>query len=154
MNFKKTTALFLAAAMTATALTACGGSDTNGGSADNGSAGGTITVDFWTAPQQVQYNFWETKAKAFNETKTEVNGQVVEVKVQQMPESPSSEPQAQRRLFLKILTEVLRQHWRLLMLFMTYLQKNGLMMLWMQDRWAIQWQTGQLTENSMYFRFM
>lgn len=46
MNFKKTTALFLAAAMTATALTACGGSDTNGGSADNGSAGGTITVDF------------------------------------------------------------------------------------------------------------
>ena len=91
MNFKKTTALFLAAAMTATALTACGGSDTNGGSADNGSAGGTITVDFWTAPQQVQYNFWETKAKAFNESKTEVNGQVVEVKVQQMPESPSSE---------------------------------------------------------------
>lgn len=92
MNFKKTTALFLAAAMTATALTACGGGDTNsGGSADNGSAGGTITVDFWTAPQQVQYNFWETKAKAFNETKTEVNGQVVEVKVQQMPESPSSE---------------------------------------------------------------
>ena len=32
-----------------------------------------ITVDFWTAPQQVQYNYWEEKAQAFNETKTEVN---------------------------------------------------------------------------------
>ena len=30
-----------------------------------------ITVDFWTAPQQVQYNYWEEKAQAFNETKTE-----------------------------------------------------------------------------------
>ena len=50
-----------------------------------------ITVDFWTAPQQVQYNYWEEKAQAFNETKTEVNGNIVEVKVQQMPETPSSE---------------------------------------------------------------
>ena len=50
-----------------------------------------ITVDFWTAPQQVQYNYWEEKAQAFNETKTEVNGKIVEVKVQQMPETPSSE---------------------------------------------------------------
>ena len=39
-----------------------------------------ITVDFWTAPQQVQYNYWEEKAQAFNETKTEVNGKIVEVK--------------------------------------------------------------------------
>ena len=50
-----------------------------------------ITVDFWTAPQQVQYDYWEAKAQAFNETKTEVNGKIVEVKVQQMPETPSSE---------------------------------------------------------------
>ena len=97
MNFKKTTALFLAAAMTTAALTACGGGsgsgETTGAAGTDGGAskGGTITVDFWTAPQQVQYNYWEAKANAFNETKTEVNGQVVEVKVQQMPESPSSE---------------------------------------------------------------
>ncbi len=39
----------------------------------------------------MQYNYWEEKAQAFNETKTEVNGKIVEVKVQQMPETPSSE---------------------------------------------------------------
>lgn len=94
MNFKKTTALLLAASMTAMALTACGGSGdgetTASGGAEN-TSGGTVTVDFWTAPQQVQYNFWESKAQAFNETKTQVNGKTIEVKVQQMPESPSSE---------------------------------------------------------------
>lgn len=39
----------------------------------------------------MQYDLWESKAQAFNETKTEVDGKVVKVKVQQMPESPSSE---------------------------------------------------------------
>lgn len=96
MKFKKATALFLAASMAAAALTACGGSGdgetTASGGADNsGSTGEVVTVDFWTAPQQVQYNFWESKAQAFNETKTQVNGKTIEVKVQQMPESPSSE---------------------------------------------------------------
>lgn len=48
-------------------------------------------VDFWTAPQQVQYNLWESRAQAFNATGTQVNGKTVTVQVQQMPETPSSE---------------------------------------------------------------
>lgn len=50
-----------------------------------------VQVDFWTAPQSVQYNLWEARANAFNETKTEVDGKVIKVVVQQMPEAPSSE---------------------------------------------------------------
>ena len=52
---------------------------------------GEVVVNFWSAPQKVQYNFWVQKAKAFNETKATVNGNVITVKVQEMPESPSSE---------------------------------------------------------------
>ncbi len=94
MKMKKFTALFLAAAMTVSVVAGCGsgnGENGSGSGSDSGSSSGKITVDFWTAPQQVQYDLWESRAKAFNETKTEVNGKVVEVKVQQMPESPSSE---------------------------------------------------------------
>lgn len=50
-----------------------------------------ITVDFWTAPQAVQYNLWTERANAFNETNTEIDGKVIKVNVQQMPETPSSE---------------------------------------------------------------
>lgn len=53
--------------------------------------GGVQVVDFWSAPNQAQYDYWLAKAEAFNGTKTEVNGKVIEVQVQQMPESPSSE---------------------------------------------------------------
>ncbi len=108
MKLKKCAALILTAAMTAAIAAGCG---SNGGGADNGGGNeggsgnesssaddntskepaGEIEVDFWTAPQQVQYDLWESKAQAFNETKTEVDGKVVKVKVQQMPESPSSE---------------------------------------------------------------
>ena len=89
MHLKRTAALLMAATMSMSLLfTGCGSDASIEGS---GSSSGKITVDFWTAPQQVQYNFWESKAQAFNETKTEVNGKTVEVKVQQMPESPSSE---------------------------------------------------------------
>ena len=93
MKIKKTMALFMAAVLGTVALTGCGGSageaETPATEAD--AAGGTLEVEFWTAPQQVQYAFWESKAQAFNETNTQVNGQTVQVKVQMMPESPSSE---------------------------------------------------------------
>lgn len=92
MKMKKITALFLAAAMTVSMVAGCGSGEGGSGSgSDSSGSSGTITVDFWTAPQQVQYDLWEKRANEFNETKTEVNGKVVEVKVQQMPESPSSE---------------------------------------------------------------
>lgn len=78
---KKLAALVLTAAMAVGVLSGCGKSE----------GGGVQVVDFWSAPNQAQYDYWLAKAEAFNETKTEVNGKVIEVQVQQMPESPSSE---------------------------------------------------------------
>lgn len=103
MRLKKCAALLLASAMLAGTLAGCGSSsgegkeegsktETNGTeTASKESGKDKIVVDFWTAPQQVQYNLWESRASAFNETKTQVGGKTIEVKVQQMPESPSSE---------------------------------------------------------------
>lgn len=98
MKIKKFAALTMAAAMAAVSLVGCGGASSSaasgeatGDTASTASSGGTIEVDFWTAPQQVQYNLWESWAQKFNETGTQVNGKTVQVKVQQMPESPSSE---------------------------------------------------------------
>ncbi len=78
---KKMVAVLLMACMAASIFTGCGESE----------GGGVQVVDFWSAPNQAQYDYWLAKAEAFNETKTEVNGKVIEVQVQQMPESPSSE---------------------------------------------------------------
>lgn len=105
MKFKKSTALLLTAVMLAGTLAGCGkdsGSKTDGGntaksegtetvSSKTQEGDGEIIVDFWTAPQQVQYDLWESRAAAFNETKTLIGGKTIKVKVQQMPESPSSE---------------------------------------------------------------
>lgn len=77
---KKIVALVLSAVMAAGILAGCGKSGSN-----------VQVVDFWSAPNQGQYDYWLAKAEAFNETKTEVNGKVIEVQVQQMPETPSSE---------------------------------------------------------------
>lgn len=84
---RKTTALFMAGVMVFTGLTGC----STTGSSQGNEIGSTIVVDFWTAPQQVQYGFWEAKAAEFNAANIQVDGKTVEVKVQQMPESPSSE---------------------------------------------------------------
>lgn len=77
---KKLIALTLTVVMAASVFTGCGKK-----------GGGVQVVDFWSAPNQGQYDYWVAKAEAFNETKTEVNGKVIEVQVQQMPETPSSE---------------------------------------------------------------
>lgn len=60
-----------------------------GGKKQEGS--GTVEVDFWSAPQKVQYDYWVKKADDFNAANIKVNGKTVKVNVQQMPESPSSE---------------------------------------------------------------
>lgn len=86
MKLKKSMAALLVAAMATSMLAGCGSGEEKG---ENTS--GEIMVDFWTAPQQVQYDLWEDRAKAFNETKLQIDGKTVKVKVQQMPESPSSE---------------------------------------------------------------
>ncbi|MFU7515600.1 ABC transporter substrate-binding protein [Clostridium sp. HCS.1] len=80
--------------MMVTSLVGCSGGKDNGGA----SSGDTITVNFWTAPQKVQYNFWTSKAEAFNATNTKVGDKVVKLEVQQMPETPSSEAGIQNAL--------------------------------------------------------
>lgn len=91
-RMKRVVAIAAAAAMAASVMTGCGKSGGNESAANHGGASGeVVSVDFWTAPQQVQYNFWESKAQAFNEAGIAVDGKKIEVKVQQMPESPSSE---------------------------------------------------------------
>lgn len=50
-----------------------------------------VTVDFWTAPEQYNLNFWSNYADKFNASNTELDGRKVEVKVQMMPAQPSSE---------------------------------------------------------------
>ena len=91
-RMKRVVAIAAAGAKTASVMTGCGKSGCNQPAANHGGASGeVVSVDFWTAPQQVQYNFWESKAQAFNEAGITVDGKKIEVKVQQMPESPSSE---------------------------------------------------------------
>lgn len=97
MKLKKCMALALASLVAVGTIAGCGSEEKpkNDGEQTPGTektaAGGEITVDFWTAPQQVQYDLWEKRAQAFNATNTKVGGKTVQVKVQQMPESPSSE---------------------------------------------------------------
>lgn len=95
MKMKKAIGLGAAAVLAAIILVGCQKSDTSTVGEEQAvkgkETGGTISVDFWTAPQQVQYNFWDGKVQAFNEAGIMVNGKKVEVKVQQMPETPSSE---------------------------------------------------------------
>lgn len=104
----------LSAAMLMTLLTGCGNSGNENTSevvseADSGSAAndtadnsdssaagsgesqGTITVDFWTAPEQYNLDFWSGYADKFNNSNTQLNGKTIEVKVQMMPAQPSSE---------------------------------------------------------------
>lgn len=81
---KKGLSMVLATMMLGTTLVGCN----SGSDAANSD---TVVVDFWTAPNQLQYNFWESKANAFNATGAQVEGKTVQVKVQQMPETPSSE---------------------------------------------------------------
>ena len=62
-----------------------------GSKAGSGSKGDTVNVSFWTAPQKVQFDYWTKKTQEFNKTNTKVNGKVVKMEIQQMPETPSSE---------------------------------------------------------------
>ncbi|MDU1566985.1 MAG: ABC transporter substrate-binding protein [Clostridium sp.] len=79
--------------MMVTSLVGC-----SGGNNEGASSGDTITVNFWTAPQKVQYDFWTNKAEAFNATNTKVGDKVVKLEVQQVPETPSSEAGIQNAL--------------------------------------------------------
>lgn len=92
MSKKRLSCAVLAGIMLVSTLAGCSnGSSSSASGGKSSASGGAVTVNFWSAPQKVQYNFWSAKAKAFNETKAAVNGKTINVKVQEMPESPSSE---------------------------------------------------------------
>ncbi|MCI1982761.1 MAG: extracellular solute-binding protein, partial [Oscillospiraceae bacterium] len=90
---KRAEAVLVTGALLVGMLSGCSkpASGSASGSASQKAAGGSVTVKFWSAPQKVQYNFWVSKAKVFNATNPKINGKNVTVKVQEMPESPSSE---------------------------------------------------------------
>ncbi len=94
-NFmKKFVVGILTLVMITSMMTGCSGKEGSKDSPDitkGGSTGGTITVDFWTAPEQYNLDFWSSYADKFNDSKTQLNGKTIKVKVQMMPAQPSSE---------------------------------------------------------------
>ena len=59
---------------------------------------GVLEVNFWTAPNQSQLKFWNEKIKAFNDAQVALDGRVIYVKSQMIPETPSSEAGIQNAL--------------------------------------------------------
>lgn len=68
------------------------------GVSENSAAQKTLTVDFWTAPNQGQFNFWDAIIKQFNAENVKVDGRTVQITAQMMPETPSSEAGIQNAL--------------------------------------------------------
>lgn len=68
------------------------------GSNESSEESGVLEISFWTAPNQAQLKFWNEKVKAFNNSQVELDGRVIYVKSQMMPESPSSEAGIQNAL--------------------------------------------------------
>lgn len=62
----------------------------------------TITVDFWSGPEQMYYDMWSDYAQKFNAAGITLdNGTAIEVKVQQMPGQPSAEAGIQNAIATK-----------------------------------------------------
>lgn len=59
---------------------------------------GTINVQFWTAPNQGQFDYWDKVIQKFNAAAVAVDGKTIVVKAQKMPEAPSSEAGIQNAL--------------------------------------------------------
>ncbi|WP_320129717.1 ABC transporter substrate-binding protein [uncultured Sphaerochaeta sp.] len=70
----------------------------NGNSETSSASQKSVTVNFSTAPNQGQYNFWDAIVQQFNAANIQVDGKTVQVKVQMMPETPSSEAGIQNAL--------------------------------------------------------
>ncbi|MEY8352864.1 ABC transporter substrate-binding protein [Lachnospiraceae bacterium 54-53] len=77
--------------MGAALLAGCSSSGNTAAGESKVSSGKTITVNFWTAPEQYNLDFWTKYAGKFNESNVQLEGSKVEVKVQMMPAQPSSE---------------------------------------------------------------
>lgn len=92
---EKTIRGVIAFALISTLLAGCGKSTDNGVKEDiskeTSASGGTIDVDFWTAPEQYNLKIWTSYADKFNAAKVELNGKTIKLNVQMMPAQPSSE---------------------------------------------------------------
>lgn len=96
MNKSKILKRILAVSVACTTILAAGCtsksvSSGNSGTGSAASAGGTITVNFWSAPEKTNYDFWNKYATKFNATNPQLNGKTIKVVVQQMPGQPTSE---------------------------------------------------------------
>ncbi len=69
-----------------------------GGQKDSTGEGETLEVGFWTAPNQGQFDFWNDKVTKFNQAGVTMNGKTIQVELQMMPETPSSEAGIQNAL--------------------------------------------------------
>lgn len=95
MKKSRVLAITLASAMMFSMATGCSqnGTSSSGtaGSIAAPSAGGEIVVNFWSAPEQYNYDIWSKYAGKFNDAGIQLDGKKITVKVQQMPAQPSSE---------------------------------------------------------------
>ncbi len=82
-------AIILASTMMFSMATGCSQNGSSSSAAP--SSGGEIVVNFWSAPEQYNYDIWSKYAGKFNDAGVKIGGKKVTVKVQQMPAQPSSE---------------------------------------------------------------
>ena len=150
----------LMAAAISMGLCACGssGGDSTGSNASEtsqsqestASTGEVVEVDVWSAPNVDQYNFWTKKPNEFNEAGIELDGKKIEVKVQQMPESPSSEAGIQNAIATGTIPAASEN---VNMGFSATLAESRrvttcIRRLSRTVRWKPQWRDGRLTESS------
>lgn len=92
MKTKKILVLLLTLVMIGPSLFA------NGATENQGTSSKTLKVSFWTAPNKVQNDFWNSIISKFNSAGVQVDGKTVQVESQMMPETPSSEAGIQNAL--------------------------------------------------------
>lgn len=90
-------AITLVSAMLLSMAAGCANGASSGGDASDTSAG-AISVSFWSAPEQYNYDIWSKYAEKFNQAGIKLEGKTVTVEVQQMPAQPSSEAGVQNAI--------------------------------------------------------
>ncbi len=93
MKKSKILAITLSSAMLLSMVTGCSQNGAVSSASTNAAStsGGEIVVNFWSAPEQYNYDIWNKYAEKFNQTNAQLNGKTIKVAVQQMPAQPSSE---------------------------------------------------------------
>ncbi len=101
MKKSKILGITLVSAMLLSMATGCsqsGGFSSATAGTESKSNAGEIVVNFWSAPEQYNYDIWSKYAEKFNKAGIQVGGKSVKVAVQQMPAQPSSEAGVQNAI--------------------------------------------------------